>query len=62
MALHQTPRNPITAASQSLVDAYLRLNGATHIQPAGVPGNEASRATRELIAKRRREFRKANKG
>ena len=61
MSLTQVSRNGMSSESQALVDAFLRRNGATKVQPAGVPGNEASRHTRELIARRRREFRKAQK-
>ena len=61
MALTQIVRNNITAEGKDLIAEFLRSKAVTHVQPAGVPGNEASRATKELIAHRRREYRKANK-
>ena len=46
---------------QSLIDQFLASKQVTKLQPSGLSGNEASRATNEIIAKARREFRKANK-
>ncbi|MFA7408584.1 MAG: hypothetical protein WCY93_12300 [Anaerolineaceae bacterium] len=53
---------PSNIANNRLIDEAL-ANGfpITKIQPAGLPGNEACRSTRELIARRRREFRKAER-
>lgn len=61
MALTHSIRNGISAEDQTMVAAFIRQNGVTRVQPAGLPGNEASRATKELIARRRRAFRKENK-
>lgn len=46
---------------RALIDEFIRTKGIKKIQPAGVDGNEISRATRERIAIARREFRKARK-
>jgi hypothetical protein len=61
MAQPQTGRDDITPESRDLIDEFLRNKGATVFQPFLAPGNESPRATRELVARRRREFRKANK-
>ena len=61
MSLKQVVRSGVSAESQALIDAFIRRNGVTQVQPSGVPGNEAPRHTRELIAKTRREWRKAQK-
>lgn len=61
MAQPQTSRDDVTPESRSLIDDFLREKGATVYQPFLAPGNESPRATRELVARRRREFRKANK-
>jgi NAD-specific glutamate dehydrogenase len=61
MALHQAPRTDVSPENREMIDEYLKNKGATKVQPFLAPGNEAPRATRELVARRRREFRKANK-
>lgn len=61
MSLPQAPRNDISPENRALVDEFMAKKGATQVQPFLAPGNEAPRATRELVARRRREFRKAKK-
>ena len=61
MAQPQTSRDDVSAESRSLIDDFMSNKGATVVQPFLAPGSEETRATRELVARRRREFRKANK-
>jgi hypothetical protein len=61
MALHQSPRADISPENREMIDEYIKTKGVTKVQPFLAPGNEATRATRELVALRRREFRKAKK-
>ena len=55
------PKKRVTEKEQKMIDDAIAQGRVTKIQPAAAAGNEMSRATRELIARRRREFRKANK-
>lgn len=61
MSLPQAPRSDVSAENRALIDEFMAKKGATEVQPFLAPGNEAPRATRELVARRRREFRKAKK-
>ena len=61
MAQPQTARDDVSAESRALIDDFLANKGAKIAQPFLAPGSEEARSTRELVAKRRREFRKANK-
>lgn len=45
---------------REMVEKFIQEKGITQLQPAGAPGNEATRSTNERIAKARREFRKNN--
>lgn len=51
----------LSAETRALIDQAVNAGKITKIQPASGRGNEACRATNELVARRRREFRKANK-
>lgn len=53
-------KKKIPAYLQAAIDAY--DGKVTVVQPAAATGNEQSRATRELVAKRRAEFRSKRKG
>ncbi len=44
-----------------LIAEFLAKNKVTKCPPSGLTGNEACRATNELVAKKRREFRKKTK-
>lgn len=46
---------------RELIEEYMKTHAVTKLQPAGLDGNEASRGTKERIAKLRREFRSKNK-
>ena len=61
MAQPITQRDDVTPESRALIDDFLRTKGATVAQPFLAPGNEACRATRELVTRERRAFRKTNK-
>lgn len=61
MALHQAPRTDVSPENREMIDEYMKTKGVTKVQPFLAPGNEATRSTRELVAQRRREFRKAKK-
>lgn len=51
----------LSEETRNLIDVAIAAGKVEVIQPSGVNGNEASRATRENIARARREFRKNNK-
>ena len=51
----------ISKEDHDLIAEFMKNKSVTVVQPSTLSGNEASRATREIIAKSRREFRKANK-
>lgn len=51
----------ISVETRRLIDEAVAKGKIQVLQPSGVDGNEASRATRENIARARREFRKNNK-
>jgi len=55
------PKKRVTEEEQRLIDEAVAQGRIKKVQPAAVTGNEMSRATRELVARRRREFRKENK-
>lgn len=46
---------------EKLIQDFLASKQVAQCPPSNVPGSEASRATKELIARKRREYRKANK-
>ena len=45
--------------TRDLIDEAIAAGKVTIIQPSGLAGNEQTRSTAELIARKRREFRKA---
>ena len=47
--------------TRDLIDSFLRAKGKTVFQPFNAAGTETTRHTKELIAKRRRDFRKSHK-
>lgn len=55
------PKKHVTEEEQRLINEAVSQGRITKVQPAAASSNEMSRATRELVARRRREFRKANK-
>jgi hypothetical protein len=46
---------------RNLIDQAVAEGRVTKVQPAAASSNEMSRATRELVARERRKFRKENK-
>ena len=55
-------RNEILSEeARRLIDEAVAAGRTKVLQPSGADGNEATRATRENIARARREFRKNNK-
>lgn len=57
---HQNQRK-VSAETKKLIDDAIAAGMIQKVQPGAASGNEMSPATQELVAKRRREFRKANK-
>lgn len=55
-------QNTMSEESRRLIDEALAQNKVTVYQPFLAPGSEAPRSTRALVAQRRREFRKSEKG
>lgn len=56
---HYVSTNKITDDEQAMIDAFLANGGKVQkCLPANAVGNEAVRATNELVAKKRAEFRK----
>lgn len=51
----------MTDEDNDLVSEWLKTNEVKKIQPAAAGSNEQSRSTQQLIAQRRREFRKKAK-
>jgi hypothetical protein len=51
----------LSQETRDLIDAAVSAGKVNVIQPAGADGNEVSRATRENIARARREFRNKRK-
>ena len=51
----------LTEEERNLIDEAVAAGRVTKVQPAAASSNEMSRATRELVAKERRKFRKENK-
>lgn len=51
----------LSEETRRLIDEAVARGEVQTVQPAAASGNEIGRGTRELIAKQRREFRKANK-
>ena len=51
----------LSEETRRLIDEAVAAGKVEVVQPAGVNGNEVTRATRENIARARREFRKNNK-
>lgn len=47
--------------TDKLVAEFMANKGVTHCPPANAAGSNASRATREMVAKKRRDWRKAKK-
>jgi hypothetical protein len=58
----ETRKEVITADERAAIDNFLKQKGVTQLPPAGLTGNEAVRATNELIARKRREFRAKQRG
>lgn len=54
--------NMISESDKDLIDAFIKSKGVQYIQPSGLSGNEACRATNELITKSRRAFRAKMRG
>jgi hypothetical protein len=60
--MYKNTRKPtVTEEEQKMIDDAIAQGRVTKIQPAAASGNEMSPATRELIARQRRKFRKENK-
>ena len=51
----------LSEETRRLIDEAVAAGEVEVVQPSGVNGNEVTRATRENIARARREFRKNNK-
>jgi len=51
----------LSEETRRLIDEAVAAGKVEVVQPSGVNGNEVTRATRENIARARREFRKNNK-
>ena len=49
------------AEDKDLIAQFLLTKQIMKLPPAAAAGNEMSRATQDLVAKRRREYRKAGK-
>lgn len=47
----------VSVEDRALIDAFIKTNGVTQCLPASAASNEAMRATNELVAQKRREFR-----
>lgn len=56
MSLTSTVRT-LSATDKSMIDDFIARKGIEVLPPAGLTGNEATRATNELIARKRREYR-----
>ena len=56
-----TRKPSVTEEEQKMIDEAVAHGRVKKIQPAAASGNEMSPATRELIARQRRKFRKENK-
>lgn len=50
--------NAVSTDDRLLIDNYLKNKGAKICPPANLTGNEISRSSKELIASKRREYRK----
>lgn len=51
----------ISSEDRALIDEFIRTKGVQKCLPAGVSGSESSRATNELVARKRREERKKSR-
>jgi hypothetical protein len=51
----------LSEEERKLIDEAIAEGRITKVQPAAASSNEMSRATRELVARERRKFRKENK-
>ena len=51
----------LTEEERNLIDQAITDGRITKVQPAAASSNEMCRATRELVARERRKFRKENK-
>lgn len=61
MLFKNTRKPTVTEEEQRLIDEAVAQGKVQKVQPAAASGNEMSPATRELIARERRKFRKENK-
>jgi hypothetical protein len=60
---HQVSTNKITADEQRMIDEFFARGGRIEkCPPANAASNEAVRATNELVAQKRAEFRKNRRG